>query len=58
MGGLRGEVLVMLGSLGAQSYGRWVVDGVGMSRAGSWEGVGEEAVRRRLRVPVCIVYVW
>ena len=57
-GGLRCGVLVPLGSLGAHTYRGWLVDVVGMSRAGSWWGVGSEAVRLRLRLPVCIVYVW
>ena len=58
MGGLGCEVLVLMGSFGATTYGRWVVDGDGMSRVGSWSGVGSEAVRRRLRSSVCVVCVW
>ena len=57
MGGLRCDVLVLLGAFWASMYGRSVSDD-GVSPFDSCSGMGSGAVRLRLRLPVCVVCVW
>jgi len=52
------EFLVLLDAEGISMYGSWSVFGDLMSPVGSLSSVGSKAVRGRLRLLVCVVWVW